>query len=285
MDFFQKILSDYQNDITLLEATPVAGGCINSSYKLETNQGNFFLKWNASSQKEMIEADASALHSLEEKSPIRVPKPLTCTEEDDKCYLLMEWIEQGYVSQDFWGEFGEKLAAQHKVSAEQFGWPEDNFIGSLAQSNNKHNQWRTFFIEERLLPQIRLAENKNLIHIELSNAFEKLFKELESLIPDESPALLHGDLWSGNFLCDDKSHPVIFDPSIHFGHRETELAFTSLFGGFDNAFYESYKATFPLESGFENRIDIHNLYPLLVHLNLFGPSYLAGIKQTLKRFR
>ena len=114
--------------------------------------------------------------------------------------------------------------------------------------------------------------------------FEKLFSVLQNLIPEASPSLLHGDLWSGNFMCGEDGEAVIFDPAVYYGHREIELAFTQMFGGFDKSFYSAYNEEFPLLPGFDDRVDLYNLYPLLVHLNLFGQSYLSGITQTLSRY-
>ena len=129
-----------------------------------------------------------------------------------------------------------------------------------------------------------MVSSKGLIDAHIQKKFDLLFNKLEELVPDESPALLHGDLWSGNFMTNSDGDASIFDPAIYYGHRETELAFTQLFGGFSPEFYHYYDAEFPLESGFDERVDIHNLYPLLVHVNLFGSSYLSGIIQTLKKF-
>ncbi|MEQ9009688.1 MAG: fructosamine kinase family protein, partial [Ekhidna sp.] len=217
-------------------------------------------------------------------SSIISPQAIASDTLENKSYLLTEWISKGTPNPQFWEDFGKNLALQHKVSSSYFGLDHDNFIGSLPQSNKQHTSWYDFFIEERLTPQLKLATSKNLITKELVSKFESLFNHLENLIPNENPALLHGDLWSGNFIIAESGEAAIFDPAVYFGHRETELAFTKLFGGFDQRFYSSYQDNYPIQHGFEDRVDIHNLYPLLAHVNLFGSSYLSGIIQTLNRF-
>ncbi len=284
-DFIDQILKKHLTpSLQLKEAVSVSGGCINCAYKLFTNQGSFFLKWNKGSLSEMFISEEKGLDLLHRHSPIRTPKPYGKGILGEKSYLLTEWIDQGTQSSDFWQNFGSRLARQHQKTEAEFGLNHDNYIGSLRQSNAKHNSWVDFFINERLLPQLRLAESKNLISNSIQNQFELLFKKLDQLVPSEKPALLHGDLWSGNFLIDQSGQAAIFDPAVYYGHRESELAFTQLFGGFSSEFYHYYNETVPLESGYIERTDIHNLYPLLVHVNLFGASYLTGIIQTLNRF-
>ncbi|WP_370089454.1 fructosamine kinase family protein [Ekhidna sp.] len=283
-DFFNEVIQRYSKTAYLLSASTVSGGCINNTYKLETSEGPLFLKWNSASSMSMFECEKKGLDLLDQHSIISTPKVLSYGQISNKSYLLLEWIEKEPQSSDFWGDFAHNLASQHRVSSPWFGLDHDNFIGSLEQSNKQYSTWHEFFIKERLIPQLKLAESKNLIDKTHLNRFEILFSKLESLVPKESPSLLHGDLWSGNFMCGADGKAVIFDPSIHFGHRETELSFTKLFGGFSSEFYAEYESTFVLEPGFEERLEIHNLYPLLVHVNLFGSSYLSEINQTLKRF-
>ncbi|MEP5612597.1 MAG: fructosamine kinase family protein [Cyclobacteriaceae bacterium] len=264
--------------------SPVAGGCINQTSKIVTNAGTFFIKDNAVSQLDLFLKEEQGLKILSEKSEIRTPGIHGSGFRNEKSYLILEWIEKGTQNSDFWSDFGCQLAQQHKQTSSHFGLDHDNHIGRLHQSNHQHQDWDQFFITERLQPQLKLAEKQGLIDRSIQTGFEHLFDRLSQLVPKESPSLLHGDLWSGNFLCTGESVPVIFDPAVYYGHRETEIAFTSLFGGFDQRFYLAYSEEFALESGFEGRMEIHNLYPLLVHVNLFGSSYLSGIRNTLAKF-
>lgn len=283
-EFYQSVLDDYSPNAKLIKHSPVGGGCINNAVKLETSQGSFFIKWNEASDDKLFLAEAKGLSLLDTNGSIRVPHVFGNGVRENKAYLLLEWIDSGYSSAQFWEEFGTHLATLHQTTFNHFGLDHNNFIGRLPQSNAYHNTWAEFFVVERVEPQLRLASEKHLIDKKTIQGFDALFQRIENLIPVEPSAFLHGDLWSGNFLVDGNSKPVIIDPAVYYGHRETELAFTYLFGGFDHIFYEAYKLHYPLEEGFDQRIDIHNLYPLLVHVNLFGTSYLSGITQTLKRF-
>ena len=154
----------------------------------------------------------------------------------------------------------------------------------MYQQNNSHTNWTDFFIQERLQIQIKLARDHHQIESTTISKFEKLYHRLDDIFPKEQPALLHGDLWSGNFMVDEKGAPVIMDPAVYYGHREMDIAMTKLFGGFDNQFYDAYNAHFQLEKGWKSRIDICNLYPLLVHVNLFGGSYLQQVKNIITKF-
>ena len=283
-DFYQQIISKHVDpSISIKNVHSVPGGCINSTVQVATDKGTFFTKVNRSTEKDLFEKEALGLSLLHSKSSVSVPQVLGKGELEGKVYLILEWIQNGHQNSHFWVDFGKALAAQHQVTSAKFGLDHDNHIGRLPQSNRFHESWHEFFIEERLRPQLKLAADQHLIDQTTRSQFESLYNKLEQLIPKESPTLLHGDLWSGNFTCGQQSKPYIFDPAVYYGHRETEMAFTTMFGGFDSLFYQAYNEELPLEVGFENRIDIHNLYPLLVHVNLFGPSYLSGIKTTLNR--
>lgn len=281
---YQRVLDSLQINATIIKTEVVNGGCINKTTLLETTRGPFFLKENTVQHEELFRKEVLGLIILSEKSKIRVPEVIGSTTIQNRTFLLLEWIQKGPPSKTFWQDFGSQLAHQHKQSQELFGLAHDNHIGRLKQSNSTHSSWSDFFVLERLLPQIELAEANNLLDYDLRHQFESLFNRISQLVPDEAPSLLHGDLWSGNFMCDIKSRPCIFDPAVYYGHRETELAFTYLFGGFDPIFHQSYHQEFPLLPEFNQRVEVHNLYPLLVHVNLFGTSYLSGIRQTLNRF-
>lgn len=284
-DFINQIIKKHLSPtIQLNTISSVSGGCINTAYKVETDQGSFFLKWNKEELDNMFQSEDRGLSILKERSPIKIPETLGQGIVDHKSYLLTEWIETGHPSSKFWENFSINLASQHKKTTSEFGLDHDNYIGRLHQSNTQHSNWHEFFIDERLAPQLDLASSNNLVSKRTQEQFEVLFTKLKDLIPNEQPSLLHGDLWSGNFKVCESGEVAIFDPSVHYGHRETELAFTQLFGGFSTQFYHSYHEEYPLEPSFDNRIDIHNLYPLLVHVNLFGSSYLSGIVDTLNRF-
>ena len=180
---------------------------------------------------------------------------------------------------------GQRLASLHRCSSEFFGLDDDNYIGSLRQYNHPNSNWINFFIEQRLEVQVKLAINKwRCCPHGGQKKFESLYAKLPSLIASEKPSLVHGDLWSGNLITDDKGEPCLIDPAVYFGNREADLAMTRLFGGFNDEFYSAYEESFPLPQGSEKRIDLYNLYPLLVHVNLFGGSYVHSVEGILRAF-
>lgn len=265
-------------------ARPVSGGCIHRAYQLSTDRGAFFLKWNQLAEAPNFDAEKRGLELLARYSPDFVARPLLLGKTGRFSFLLLKFIEGGNPSPPFWERFGQRLARLHRNTAPRFGLDHDNFIGRLPQPNRQDPDFIRFFIEQRLMPQIRRARQGGLVDAKTIQRFERLFNRLGELIPQEPPALLHGDLWQGNFLCTRSDQPILIDPAVYYGHRESEIAFTALFGGFDARFYEAYQTGFPLAAGWKERQDLFNLYPLLVHLNLFGVSYLAGIIRILNRF-
>lgn len=281
---YQQVLDKIGLGVSITNTEIVAGGCINKTTCLQTNNGHFFLKENTIENQDLFEKETLGLSLLAEKSQIKTPMVFGQITDENYTYLVLEWIEKGAPSHIFWENFGNNLAHQHKQVQNHYGLDHHNHIGRLDQHNNFRIDWIDFFINERLLPQIKLGETRNLIDPSLRNQFDSLFTRLDQLIPTENPSLLHGDLWSGNFLCSSAGQPYVFDPAVYYGNREVELAFTQLFGGFDPFFYGAYEEAFPLTPGYQERVEIHNLYPLLVHVNLFGASYLTGIKQTLNKF-
>ena len=264
----------------------VGGGSINQTYKITINQTeSFFCKTNSASKFPLLfEKEKNGLALLSKQNIIRTPAIIDCNEIESEQLLILEWIEQGLKTKNFWQSFGEQLAKLHHVTYNSFGLYEDNYMGALPQLNIPSNNWADFFIHQRLEPQIKLAADNYLLDATDINQFKNLYKFLAKIFPEEPSSLLHGDLWSGNFLCDESSNPVLIDPAVYFGNRNIDLAMTTLFGGFDNAFYESYHYHFPLPKNHHQIWDICNLYPLLIHLNLFGKSYLPDILNTIERY-
>jgi len=271
--------------VRLVGEYPVGGGSINDCYRLETNVGLFFVKVNSADRfPSMFAAEADGLKRLAATSAMRVPAVIALGEEQGTSYLLMEHAEGGLKSAAFWKAFGRQLAALHRNTGSVFGLEHDNYIGSLKQVNSPASDWPTFFIHQRLEPQLKMARDARRVEAGVSFRFERLFAKLDRLFPKEPPAMLHGDLWSGNFLCDANAQPVLIDPAVYYGHREMDIAMTRLFGGFDDAFHAAYNDAWPMERGWEERIDLCNLYPLLVHVNLFGGGYVAQVEAVLRRF-
>jgi len=285
-DEIQSSLSDkLKTPVEIDNYSYVGGGSINETFKISTSAGNFFVKKNSSSRyPQMFQKEAKGLKLLHDASEIDIPEIVCVGEGSNDAFLILNYIDSAPMSSDFWTRFGEQLANLHKHTDGDFGLDHDNYIGSLYQRNNKHSQWSDFFREERLEFQVRMARNTGKIGHDITNAFARFYKELESIFPQESPALLHGDLWSGNFMVNEKGMPVIIDPAVYFGHREMDLGMSQLFGGFDSQFYASYNDNYPLEKGWERRLNYCNLYPLLVHVNLFGGGYVQSVKSIVNRF-
>lgn len=262
----------------------VRGGSINSAIRLETSQGPAFLKLNSTSHGSMFAAEAEGLAELERAAAVRVPRAWASGAVDGIAYLLLEWIDFGHPSQDAARLLGEQLAAQHRVSAPQFGWQIDNTIGSTPQPNGWMDDWIEFYRVRRLRFQLELARRHGA-PARLEEQGERLLGSLHDFFRgyEPQPSLLHGDLWGGNWACDTSGHPVIFDPATYYGDREADLAMTELFGGFDAGFYEAYDASWPRDSGYPVRRELYNLYHVLNHFNLFGGGYLRQAEGMIER--
>lgn len=267
--------SKFGGNVSLLNVQSVSGGCINNSCKIISSCGKFFLKWNNNAPSEMFEVESRGLDLLKESNTLYIPETISY----DKNYLLMEFVDDGEKNNRFWEKFGRRLSQMHQKTNLFYGLDYDNFIGSLDQKNDFKISWIDFFINQRILPQLALGG----FSPDFLSSFDKMFVKLDSLFPKEPPSLLHGDLWSGNFLVNE-SGPVLIDPAVYFGFREMDIAMSKLFSGFDDRFYSSYNEQNPLSDGWKDRLDLCNLYPLLVHVNLFGGSYYNRVKGILSRF-
>ena len=285
MNSVQSLLQQLLNINTSLQLTPVGGGSINHTYRITAGSDTFFCKINQlAALPNLFETEKQGLELLAQQGVIRIPKVIASGQNGEHQVLILEWIEQGLQTDAFWTRFGEQLAALHHIQSKQFGLTTNNYMGSLPQSNQPADNWTDFFIQQRLQPQVKLAVNRQLLEQSHVQQFEKLYQQLGNLFTPEPAVLLHGDLWSGNFLCDASENPVLIDPAVYYGHRSIDLAMTTLFGGFDSLFYESYNYHYGLPVNYIQQWDVCNLYPLLIHLNLFGKSYLADIVHTIRRY-
>jgi protein-ribulosamine 3-kinase len=283
--FFESILFEtFGKAVEVVDVRFVAGGSINTAARVLTPEGTFFVKFNHAEKEDMFEKEARGLALLRNTNAIHIPEVYGYGKNGGRAYLIQEFVENGGQHPDFWQTFGRSLAELHSHTQPFFGLNFDNYLGSLEQNNTFYVSGIDFFIEKRLRPQAGLALYNNLIGSDLYSRLERFYPLLKNLLPTEAPALLHGDLWSGNFLINEHGRVSLVDPAPYYGLREAELAFTHLFGGFDDEFYENYQDSFPLEPHFETRIPIYNLYPLLVHVNLFGRSYLPPVERLVKRY-
>lgn len=262
----------------------IGGGSINNTYKISSGDVSFFVKTNTQSVfKNGFKEEVLGLDFLNENSAL-TPKIIIEGRFEEHIFLVLEWVDQGSETTNFWENLALQLVDLHKQRNHKFGLNYDNYMGKLHQKNIFFDDFSTFFIENRLKPQVELAFNNGLLLSENRIQFENLYKELPSIFPLEKPCAVHGDLWSGNFISNKNEMAVFIDPAVYYGHREIDVAMTYLFGGFSAEFYKVYEEVYPLEAGFKNRIAMYNLYPLLIHLNLFGSSYYSSIETTVSKF-
>lgn len=281
----QKLTDLFSISTEVHSSAPLSGGCINQVYRLTTNHGDFCMKFNLGTRYPgMFEAEAVGLRMLKSAGEIKVPEVILTGTAGKYEFILLEFIRSISSRSDLMGNFGRSLARLHKHSENFFGGDSDNYMGALPQSNKKHDDWSSFFIEERLERQVQTARSAGYLKDPIYQSFQRLYSKMDSIFPKEKPALLHGDLWNGNWMVDEKGQACLIDPAVYYGHREIDLAMTLLFGGFDSSFYNAYHQEFPLEKEWRMRSDICNLYPLLVHLNLFGTGYLAQIESIIRKF-
>lgn len=261
------------------------GGNFNLAVRIKIASGEYFIKWNLGEHKGLFDAEAKNLQLLAQTKTVSVPEVIAFGKHQEKEFLIMECIHSLEKSDQYFIDLGISLAALHQHSHPNgFGLDYDNFMGASEQKNSWNADGNTFFIENRLLFQLEKALYDRKIDSDLVNKFEHFFKEIPSIFPKEKSALIHGDLWSGNTMVNEKGLATLVDPTCYYGFREAEIAFTTMFGGFEESFYAAYHEQFPLEKGFHARIPFYNLYPLLVHVNLFGEGYVPTIQTILKAF-
>lgn len=268
------VLPDFQS------AEPVGGGCISPAARIRTASGEVFAKWSASASP-MFGCEAKALRALRASQAVRTPEVIAVGAD----FIALEWLPRAPSSAQAWSALGRQLADLHHTRSDQFGWEEDNFIGSLHQSNQRSANWAEFWRDQRLDPQLRQALQNGALKREDAAGFARLYGQLSELLSiarEEGPALLHGDLWNGNAYPTDGGIALI-DPSAYYGHREVDLAMADLFGGFPAAFWAGYHDAWPLAPGAAQRRAVYQLYYLLVHINLFGGGYVEQTRNVLAR--
>jgi fructosamine-3-kinase len=255
----------------VVSTAPVAGGDVATATKLRLNDGTQVLMKTLSNAPEgLFEAEARGLRWLAAADAVRVPEVLAV----ERDCLILPWVEQGRASAESAESFGRALAGLHAAGADGFGAPRDGYIATLPLRNRPADSWPEFYAGRRVLPYLRLAHDRGTMRTEDAAAVEAVLEKLPELVPAEPPARLHGDLWNGNVLWDRDGVGWLIDPAAYGGHRETDLAMLALFGlpHLDRAL-AAYQEVAPLAGGWEERIGLHQLFPLLVHAALFGGGY------------
>lgn len=263
--------------------TPVSGGCVSTAVRAVTRNGPIFLKFEThASTSDFFLVEAGGLEALARAGTrIRIPEVIGNDSSEAGSWLALEWLQQARPLESVSAELGRGLAELHRHVGEGWGWPRDGFIGKLTQSNRHRSTWAEFWYDERLAPQLRLAGSVEGIGTERD--WTRLRERLSVLLEagdQDGPSLLHGDLWSGNVMGLEDG-PALVDPACYHGHREVDLAMAALFGGFGRDFDEAYQSVWPLAPGHEVRRAIYQLYYLLVHVNLFGRSYVRATSRAL----
>ena len=287
-DVEQLIGQSTQSDAKVLSTETVSGGCINSAICCCLENGKrYFVKFNRSVP-DVFGLESEGLEAIRSTGAFKVPEVIGFGKTElETQFLVLEFIPPAPKAKNFFEVFGRQLAQMHQANHEQsrFGFASDNFIGSTPQKNAWHKDWVEFFAVQRLEFQLKLANDNGWATPELNKRCDKLILQLDRFIgsSSEPPALLHGDLWSGNYLISSQGNPVLIDPAVYFGARESEFGMIKLFGGFNSEFYHAYNEAYPLADGWQQRTDIYQLYHLLNHLNLFGTSYLSGCLQILRK--
>lgn len=277
-----KSVIELKLDDEIISSKNQTGGDINHASIIKLSDGkSLFLKWNDSAPDYMFEVESKGLKILSgANTDLEIPEVV----EVGKDFLLLSLLVPGSENSESAYNFGTELAKLHKHSADTFGLDHDNFIGKLPQSNHQHQNWTDFFVSERIEPQIKLGIQSGKFENNLIRIVDAFHKTVQDLFPNEQPALLHGDLWSGNYMFTKSGAASIYDPAVYYGHREMDIAMTRLFGGFSSDFYEGYNSEYPLADGFEGRVELCNLYPILVHANLFGGGYVRRANEILRQY-
>lgn len=272
----------------IAESKAVGGGDISQAARLRLADGReLLLKWRSGPPDGLFTAEQRGLALLRQANALRVPEVFACADQAGAApgFIAMEWLGRGSSTPEAASMLGAGLAAQHRVTASSYGLDHDNFIGANPQPNQAAADWVSFFREQRLGYQVELAGRNGYLPRNRASRLETLLARLGDWLPANPPAsLLHGDLWGGNWLVTAAGEPALIDPAVYYGHREADLAFTGLFGGFPASFYAAYHQAWPLDSGYEERKDLYNLYHLLNHLNLFGEGYGGSVDAILRRY-
>lgn len=267
------------------DARSVSGGDINAAWRVALRDGRtVFVKHHAKPPRGMFGCEARGLAWLREAGALRVPEVAAVSDGDGgtPAFLALEWIEAAARAPDHDEALGHGLAALHRAGAPAFGLDGDNFIALLPQDNRAAASWPEFYATRRLEPQLRMASERGCASSAMRRGFERLFARISDVCgPGEPPSRLHGDLWGGNAMTDERGAPVLMDPAVYGGHREIDLAMMRLFGGFGARVFAAYEESWPLAPGHGTRVALYQLYPLMVHVNLFGGGYVAQVERVL----
>ncbi|MFC2947518.1 fructosamine kinase family protein [Virgibacillus sediminis] len=280
----EKALYQAGDQSRLVSTVQIHGGSINKSFYVETEKNQYFIKYHPDPPENFFHTEAHGLESIRRTDSVQVPEVFTYSDTPGEAFLVMEWIE-GKAFQETDALLGEGIAKMHRAHAGKHGFSEDTYIGLLPQKNGLYERWIDYYRESRLTAQWKLGIQKGRIDGKRRERMETLLAGLDKWIPSGIKAsCLHGDLWGGNWIIGSDGVPFVIDPSVLYGDRHFDLAFTEVFGGFSSQFYEAYNECYPIEDYYQEVKPLYQLYYLLVHLNLFGESYGSSVDAVLRRY-
>jgi len=266
-------------DTFAIAARRIGGGDISEVYEVETSAQKLCVKFLESAPTGFFRSEAKGLQAIADMGVVRTPVVVSVGDS----HLALEWIECVTPTKQMWCDLGAQLATMHRAHEQLFGFDSDGFCGLTPQSNTPMSDGFAFFAQQRIEPQVKRARDAGLLSDSQANRIQLVSNRLDQWLPKQPASLIHGDLWSGNVLFAG-GRPVLIDPAAHYGWAEADLAMTRLFGGFASDFYRAYRSTNPLQPGFDDRVDLYNLYHLLNHLNLFGSAYHGRVMQVITRY-
>ena len=280
----EEILEEVNPSLKLKEYEELRGGSVNTAVKVKANSEVFVIKYNHKEFHENFQSEVNNLELIENSKTINTPKIYKHGTTQNHSFLALEYIKEAPVSVHSIRYLAEKMAAFHSVISDQCGLEYNNFIGPFEQNNETEQHWFRFFLEKRIKPMVRKSMQNDLLDNSMYKDFEsfQFYKQVETLLTSDGNVLLHGDFWNGNVIYTEREAYLI-DPSCYYGSREVDMAFSNLFGGFHPMFYDIYESLLPYQKEYEKRFNVYNIYPLLVHLNLFGDKYLKDIEIALKK--
>ncbi len=282
-----QLSEEYGQKVILERKEYVGGGCISHAARLKCNTGSFFLKWNSSCENDMFLKEAAGLQEMYsvENPYLVIPKVIWAKEVDELpgC-LLLEYLQTTGIPTGFDEKLGQGLAVMHRKTAPGYGFLHDNYCGSTVQNNRWNNNWIDFFGRQRIWHLVELIERSRGLSSEEIKMIEKLVNKLPDILSHETtPSLIHGDLWSGNYMYTDKG-PALIDPAAYYADREMEFSIMTLFGGFSPRVWAAYQEMLPLQDGWKERNRLYQLYHVLNHYYLFGGSYRSQAIHIVKHF-
>ncbi|WP_115461445.1 fructosamine kinase family protein [Winogradskyella aurantiaca] len=285
----QKSLQKYIEDrikSSITRITPVSGGDISSAYQISLhNSQEYFVKCNSKSTAlEMFQKEQQGLELIAETKSIAVPNVKSIYHDNQISAIIMDFIPSKNTDSMDMTALGKELAQMHQSSDSQYGLNTANFIGSLKQLNNQTSNWVSFYVQQRLQPQLSMATSLGLLKPSEIPSLNLMNNRINDVIVVNKPSLLHGDLWGGNYLIQCDGKPYLIDPAVYYGDKFVDIAMSQLFGGFTKDFYDSYFYWTPKVEQLEERIELYQLYYLLVHLNMFGRSYYPAVKRSLIKY-